>query len=900
MDISELQIKINKNQAVGDLKAVESQLDKTGKAADSLIDTLKNIGLTVGFGKLVKDSLQLNNQFSSLSNKFQSIFKGGIDTKVFSNLKNELSLSDSALKNILATTGQFAKGLGQSSQFVKNFSVDLTKAAADYAAYQGKTSAADANEYARKFAKATLGEVGELKEIGIIVDTTSAQFQKAVKTFQETTGATEAQAKQMEILKQIIEQTQVASDSASKNMYDGWTQLNKLFDQFKEILGEVGSIFSSVFGPLLHTLNAILEIPFVKSTLAWGIAVGSVSVGYISLMSVLHKIAAISAAQYTSSSKILNDTKLITGFSREWNNEVQKVREAYDRISIVARKTAGIKRSSFNNMTGPEKKMFTQTLQVQAPSLFQELTHVQDGFKNLKERIAASGLTIDEITSLNLPDLNQSMLQWIETEENAKKTLQGVSQTAGKNSGMFVSLGATLQSINSKIPNIVGGLGSFFRSLKSIFSGGLPALLTGLKTGFKAILAPALAIIGKLAAIAGVFIIVHDLIKGIVNLFSGKNFQSGSLSASIAEYIMARTELAKTNKERAEWIGKVSTDFKKLNNNIKTLEKKIKDVNFEKQLSTLPLQKRLIVLNTQLKNTKSLDSFSIKIKELKKQLEENIATSNSLFAIPDADKRKTAMAAAEEQRAKIEAEIGRVSQEYNEVLNKRTSLEQQIKSTEEEIAKRREKTIQLNIEYAKSLDKLKVQFNSALKDFAYGFKDGQFGNFTEDKAQLDRIKRLQELQNRLKLFENVNNLQSYKLQEETSQEIFKLTQEKAKYELDALWKQREAAIQNVKIMNDIIKEASSFRQTSQTAVEASSIQAIALQSRKMDSFTGKELAPIINEQKQVKEINRQILDKQGKAVSALDKVNQSLIKVAQKIGGASGATNVNIQAINPL
>ena len=49
MDISELQLKINKNQAVNDLKAVEGQLDKTGEAATGLIDTLKSIGLTVRF-----------------------------------------------------------------------------------------------------------------------------------------------------------------------------------------------------------------------------------------------------------------------------------------------------------------------------------------------------------------------------------------------------------------------------------------------------------------------------------------------------------------------------------------------------------------------------------------------------------------------------------------------------------------------------------------------------------------------------------------------------------------------------------------------------------------------------------------------------------------------------------
>ena len=240
---------------------------------NGLISTLKDIGLTVGFAQLLKDTLALNNQFKSLESKFKSIFSGGFDTQVFSELKTELNLSDTALKNILSTTGQFAKGLGQSSQYVKNFSTDLTKAAADYAAYQGKTSAADVNEYARKFAKATLGEVGELKDIGIVIDTTSKQFKNAVAEMQELTGTTEAQARQMVIQKELLQQVEIAAGSASKNMYDGWAQLNKLFDQFKEILGGVGEIFSNVFGPVLSTLNSILEIPFVKSTAAWIVAI---------------------------------------------------------------------------------------------------------------------------------------------------------------------------------------------------------------------------------------------------------------------------------------------------------------------------------------------------------------------------------------------------------------------------------------------------------------------------------------------------------------------------------------------------------------------------------------------------------------------------------------------------
>jgi phage-related minor tail protein len=84
----------------------------------------------------------------------------------------------------------------------------------------------------------------------------------------------------MEITKQLLEQTQIAAGTAASNINDGWTQLNLLFEQFKEVLAEVGKIFSTIFGPVLSTLNSVISIPFVKSTTAWGIALGAIVLGY--------------------------------------------------------------------------------------------------------------------------------------------------------------------------------------------------------------------------------------------------------------------------------------------------------------------------------------------------------------------------------------------------------------------------------------------------------------------------------------------------------------------------------------------------------------------------------------------------------------------------------------------
>lgn len=180
--------------------------------------------------------------------------------------------------------------MGQSKEYVGQFSAGLSKSAADYAAYMGLSGAQEINDVGRKFAKATLGEVGELKDLGINIDVTSQKFQQLVKDIQATTGASEAQAKQMAIAKDIIKQVEYTAGSASSGMLDGWKQLNILIDNFKQILGQVGGIFSKVFGPVLAAFNSILKIPFVKSVSAWSIALGAVAIAYLSILNLLRKL----------------------------------------------------------------------------------------------------------------------------------------------------------------------------------------------------------------------------------------------------------------------------------------------------------------------------------------------------------------------------------------------------------------------------------------------------------------------------------------------------------------------------------------------------------------------------------------------------------------------------------
>lgn len=858
MDISELQLKINKKQAVNDLKAVESQLDKTGKAADGLIETLKDIGLTVGFGKLVKDSLQLNNQFTALNSKFKSIFQGGFDTKVFSELKSELTLSDTALKNILSTTGQFAKGLGQSSQYVKNFSTDLTKAAADYAAYQGKTSAADVNEYARKFAKATLGEVGELKDIGIIIDTSSESFKKAVTQMSELTGTTEAQARQMVIQKELLEQVQIASGSASQNMYDGWAQLNKLFDQFKEILGEVGGIFSKAFAPILGVLNGILEIPFVKSTAAWVIAIGGVAVGYSALMKSLTKVGSL--------------LKINNGLQQLEPEILKNVFKLQDRILWVTKERESVQKR-LNALQGKERGVKSRgivsenVLTKLKVDLDSDLGELNKALKNLDQSVLDAIPGIKGIDGAFLEHL--SVLGLVKTGLKSTTAYTLGAAAAEKIlaiARMDLTKGTSvLSALFGKLGNSFKSIGIFFASFWKKLAGGATGLL-GFGKGLAAIGLAA----GKLAIVLGAVVAAFDLIKITINLISGKEWNSGTITKWFAEWIYGIDELEKKGKELTEANKKAFSELMK----IQDLKKQLEELKLDRIIANM-LPKEAI---------KELESKAEKIKK-------EIKTNEWIVANFGAAKQK-GLVQANEGETDFQTRA-----RYQQMVNDGYKT---LWSTEDALLQKRKSLIDLNKQFAKSLDQINLQMDKVYEDFNYGYKNGKFGNYSEDQKDINRDARMSDLKRRLSEISNKNDIESLRSQQSIQEELFKLTQEKAKYELDSLWKQRESAISNLKVMNDLVKQASGLKQTAQSTVEANSMQALALQSRRYESMSKSELTPLIEQQKQVKDIEKQVLVKQNQAVSTLEKINNQIYKVVQKIGTGSGASGEVINAVNPL
>lgn len=373
VDYSLSKLKLPKEQLTVPVDYKISDLNLVDKSLIGVLDTL-NISLTkteelhnknVKANKVHNDVIQktseitkeysknvnnLTNTYNKLNTSLQKTAQPEIKVKTegidaIKVLREEFNLSDFAAKSVMVTIGKFGQSLGQSKEIIQGMSLELSKAAANFAAYTGASTTDEIIEVAKKFGKATLGETGELKDIGIFINTASQGFINLTKSIQATTGASAEQAKQLAIAKEIIAQTEYMSGSAAGAMFDGFTQLNNVLDNFKSILGKVGEIFSDVFGPALKLVNGFLELPFVKSTTAWVIAIGSVTAAYLSIHNILNKIS----KEITNVVKHKNDEYLITDLNlrtnRELNNNL-KMRSTLLRNLIAHTKTL-IKTSRF-------------------------------------------------------------------------------------------------------------------------------------------------------------------------------------------------------------------------------------------------------------------------------------------------------------------------------------------------------------------------------------------------------------------------------------------------------------------------------------------------------------------------------------------------------------------------
>lgn len=888
-DVANLNIKTNAEKAKQDVKALGNELTKTGAAGNTLVGTLKDLGMVIGLSVLIKQSIQLNNQLNAVNNKFKTIFGSGTIPGIES-LMNDFNMTESGAKRVLATIGQFASGLGQSGQYVRQFSTDLAKAAADYAAWAGLP---DVNEVARKFAKATLGETGELKDIGIVIDTQSEAFKRLTAEIQLSTNASEAQAKQMAITQGILEQVGIASGSAAKQSTDLWTQAKVSFEALNEVLGKVGAIFSTLFGPVLADINAILKLPFTQWVIAGGIAIGAMVIMWRKVSSAVN-ILKKSTNQYMETNKTAKNEllRLQIGYIAKLNEELAIAKKLAELEKQRAELVPEEGKKVTDRKTAPGKKY---------ASLSTQMTPLNKGLEDAKDQIALFGQEVKKsmagipVLADSLEGLDDMFKKFIITLgilKNAKMANIGATygQIAAEKLKAFTINQTTTATVASTVKNALGGVGAFFGTFFTSVTAGA---------------AGATAAWGKLAAVLGIaalkitliialIVSVVWILDGLIALLSGKKFTEGAIAVSTVRWMYGLDDEEAKAKEQLKRLNQINKNISEQYKKMSTLTQQLSELEFEFKMQNAPLNDVLLQTTAEFKKAQA---NYFRQREYTRDF--SAYTRDHKFDLSGLDEAQ--------QREKIATTRAQIAQDALDAFNKMSALSDKIKQITNELNAMVDRTKQ-------AITNITVQFTKIFTSTAYGYKDGIFGNWAKEAEMKMTTDHLAELQAKLnglskslyasKALDAAAITKNLTEQRDIYEIMFKGQQNLFRLRMEQLAQERAKTIENLNTMRTLVQDAAKFRSDAVTAVSADSLQAIRLQDRRepTQDILNEYVKKISGQQAQVKDIETKMLTEQEKARTTLGTIKDNLIslhkEVTRRQTGYTGKIDINL--VNPF
>ena len=149
------------------------------------------------FSKLEEGNNKLKYTFTEVRSEAERTAKQIAET---------YNLAPQTATNAIADIGDMLTGFGFAQSQALDFARQITERGIDVASFKGL----DQTETINRMAAALTGETDSLKMMGVVIRQDTDEFRSLVKSIQESTGATETQAKAQAILTQIMKQTKNA------------------------------------------------------------------------------------------------------------------------------------------------------------------------------------------------------------------------------------------------------------------------------------------------------------------------------------------------------------------------------------------------------------------------------------------------------------------------------------------------------------------------------------------------------------------------------------------------------------------------------------------------------------------------------------------------------------------
>lgn len=371
----------------------------------------------------------------------------------------------------------------------------------------------------------------------------------------------------------------------------------------------------------------------------------------------------------------------------------------------------------------------------------------------------------------------------------------------------------------------------------------------------------------------------------LYNLFTGKKWNAGTITGWAADAYAGVGKAQEASKKYSDTFNNLNKQFQGL----KDVEAELDKIKLDRALSKMlpqqqiqELQKRINAVNAKQK------SFT----DTAKQAEEEWSKARKVVNnTPIGSKERTE---AEEKANSLYKKLLGIRKQFNAQLQEKYKLE-------DKQAEKYKELISIQNEYLSSMDGIRERYLKLFETFSWGFKDGKFGQWTEQARQNTLQAELNAQKEKLSSLYGKTDVDSLKQRKSILEKIMDIQTEQGKAQLDSLNKQREAAISGLKEMQKLLNDATNLRTTSQQGIEAGSMEALRLQSREQDSKLKIDLQPMVEQQKQVKDIETRMLQQQRSSLLTLEKINTSIRLVIDKIktGSSGGGTGSNVIPVNP-
>ncbi len=448
------------------LRNINSGLQRASRSIKSLLGAL---GLSLGIAGLValgRQAIKTASDIQEVQNVVDTAF-GSMSYKIEEFTKTSIKqfgLSQLSAKEMSSTFMAMASNMVRSAETASDMAINLTKRAADMASFYNRS----AEDTATALHGIFTGETEVLKQYGIVQTEVNLQEYAAAHGINKKISAM-SQAEKVQLrYNYVMEQTGLAAGDFERTSGNWANQVRILKEQFKELLGVLGTGLITVLNPVVKFLNVVLT-----QLIAIAKQIGAI----------LSKLFGITVP-VADSGKFAQDMADAAGGADDLADGIEAAGKAakkslspLDRLNVLSRDTGEKGSDSGGGFEMPDLEMDeTQVEEVDAMSsaidnLLGRLKPLFDWFIKLKNLFVEGFFDgLGESWKDRIADIEKSARNIVKTLKGiftdsgvvvaAKTMIEKIAYASGQVAGSLVSIGITIAQ------NIVGGIDMYLEQNK--------------------------------------------------------------------------------------------------------------------------------------------------------------------------------------------------------------------------------------------------------------------------------------------------------------------------------------------------------------------------------------------------------------------------------------------------